>query len=259
MRAKRRLFPILVFCFLGIIGCGEEILHDLDELQANRVRVALAKVGIEAWKEQRGTAWVVGVSSGEVAAALSLLDSKRVVRKANNSHASSASLIQSKEERRHFVERSLSRGLEQTLERVPGVLEARVHIKMLHGNRSSTSQRPVGGSASVLLVQAKSVEIAPNAIKELVAGASGISREGIAVVSVIESEKEEVIVDENATDKDSIAAFRSEPFKNLAISPMRFILFLGISAIGLLGLMLYVRSRRLNSRLRTSSSVEPNV
>ncbi len=259
MRANRGLLLILAFCFLGILGCGEEILHDLDELQANRVRVALAKVGIEAWKEQRGTAWVVGVSSSEVGAALSLLDSKRVVRKANNSHASSTSLIQSKEERRYFIERSLSRGLEQTLERIPGVLEARVHIKMLHGSRQSSSQRPVSGSASVLLIQAQSVEIAPNAIKELVAGASGLSREVIAVVSVIESEEEEVVVEESAVDAETIAAVSSDPFKSVTISPMRLVLFLGVSAISLIILMLYIRSKRLSNRLRTSSSVEANV
>lgn len=178
---------ILTLSF-ALLACNEEILHDLDELQANSVRVALAKAGIESWKEQRGSAWSVGVAGPDVTAALSLLDSKRIVRRPRHA-PSSSSLVQTREERTYFVERTLSSGLEQTLERIPGMLEARVHIKYPQKSSYSQSRKAEAGSASVLLIQGKQVDTDLQAVKELVAGASGLPRESIAVVTVFENPK----------------------------------------------------------------------
>ncbi len=218
---------------IGFVACDEEILHDLDELQANSVRVALAKAGIEAWKEQRGSSWSVGVSSPDVTTALSLLDSKRVIRRPRHA-PSSSSLIQSREERTYFVERTLSTGLEQTLERIPGMLEARVHIKLAEKPSYSQSKKKRGGSASVLLIQSTSVDTDLQAVKELVAGASGLSEASIAVVTVVENPKLEPTSPEPAeqntqpTFKEKITtSIRSH--RSIILS-FALVLFLGVGA-----------------------------
>lgn len=173
---------LLLFVLLCLSSCKQAILHKLDELEANRVLVALADAGVDADKKQEGNQWNIVVESTLSTKALKVLEDSRVLRRdLIHAQSSQSGLIQTREEREHFLERQLSWGLEQTLETVVGVLEARVHLY-----KSPTDEfRPKVNkqdSASVLIIAAMNAEISEEQIRYIVAGASGIGTPSITVV-----------------------------------------------------------------------------
>ena len=181
---QRSVWPFLLsWLLLALTGCEEAILHDLDELQANQVRVVLAGNGIQALKKREGASWTVSVAEADVVHALAVLAGSRTVkREARNAPEGMKSLVPGREERVYVLERQVAWNLEQTLERFPGALEARVHLALDSSDGFDSRERPPSRSASVLLLTSANAAISDEKVREIVSGASGVDKGRIAVV-----------------------------------------------------------------------------
>lgn len=173
---------LFAFVFV-LVGCREQILHDLDEGHANKLQLILLQSGISVEKVRTGKNWALSVEESEVPRALSVLERRRMM-KGNTSRViqPEAGLLQSSEEKSRAYEQLIAKQTEQTLETIPGVLEARMH---LHKENVTLVQRgsSQGNSASVLLVIEPDTQLNLAEIKTLVAGAVGIRAEEVSVLA----------------------------------------------------------------------------
>ncbi len=179
------IFKIIFFVFLLFLSsCKEALIHDLTELRANRVIVALADSGVKAYKKQQSGKWNVEVESNDITKALKVLEENRLLKRdLDRSSLKESSIIQTKEERRIYLERELAWGIENTLEAIPDVLEARVHLCMNLSSNLNIGEEKKAESASVLIVHRDGAKIEDRQIKQIVSGAVGIERENITVIS----------------------------------------------------------------------------
>lgn len=180
---RSELYFLLLLFLLN--GCGERIVHDIDEGKANRIVIALSQQGIEAEKVREGPVWSVKVASQEVTRALQKLEESRLlVSEAGSATQSSSSFIQNAEERRLFLGSRISKDVEETLERVPRILEAHVHLN-LESAKTLLSKPTSQGTASVLIVSEAPEEVITSSIQQIVAGAAGLEARKISVVKVL--------------------------------------------------------------------------
>lgn len=174
---------LLLSLLLSVAACRERILHDLDELQANKVLVLLAESGIHAEKLQQGNMWHIAVPQREATEALAMLEKSRILKPEQIRLSQRANtMMLSREERAQYLERQVAWSLEQTLERLPAVLEARVHLSL--GPSDSLNPETVAQqqSASVLLISANEKQIDRAGIQQLIAGASGVKSSAVVVM-----------------------------------------------------------------------------
>jgi type III secretory pathway lipoprotein EscJ len=180
----------ITLLFLLLSACEEKIINDLGELEANRIKVTLASANIDSKKVREGNSWSISVDRSAVTKSLKLIEESRLLRRDIKSVAEqSKSLIPGKEERAYIRERQLAWNLEQTLERFPGVLEARVHLVLEPLDRLENNFSNKKPSASVLLLTSNNNSnndtqgmIDEKQVKMLINGASGIDISLIAVV-----------------------------------------------------------------------------
>lgn len=179
-------FPLALFVFV-LSGCEETIVHNLDEFRANEIKVALDRAGIAATKLYEGSGWAIQVDQNDETRALSVLEASRIIRKdTKNSIDPPKGLIPSKEERAAFSERQLSSNLELTLERLPAVLEARVHLHLDAVDSLALIARTNEYTASVLLVVATDPNVKEITLRQqaqqIISGASGVAESAVSVV-----------------------------------------------------------------------------
>ena len=173
---------LCAFVCMGLCACREEILHELDEMRANQVQLVLERSSIEAEKVRSGAGWNIVVPHSQATAALAVLEQSRILwRDLSRFKDLSQNFIQSREERAHAAERQIAWTMEQTLERIPGVLEARVQ---LHLNQQSLDPfgPKVKDSGSVLLVVNGDRPHEAEPMKRLISGATGVEPDSIAVL-----------------------------------------------------------------------------
>lgn len=176
-----RLLLILVVMLLS--GCREQIVHNLSEIDANRLVTKLHDSSLNGDKEKQADGkWSISVPSDETIRALKLLNDSRILRSENQKAIEKSSVISSREDQRFHYERSLSQEIEATLSSVPGVLEARVHLNIPPVDPLFGRSLGQGGTASVLLVTDSSLTTTKDEIAGLVAGASGIKSDAISVL-----------------------------------------------------------------------------
>jgi len=188
----RRNFYFLIFLF-SLCSCGEPILHGLDELRANKVKVALSKGGISSQKIKDGSTWKIEVAAKSVNSALRILEESRILRKSLAEKAeTSSSLIRTREERRSQISEQRARALEDTLESLPGVLEAHVHIFLDEVSSLPVVKRKSASSASVLLITAVGREVNTETVVKIISGGTGIQADSISMI--VEAVKEKEII-----------------------------------------------------------------
>lgn len=168
--------------FLG--GCKEQIVHNLDEADANKIVTTLHVGGIDAEKKiQPDGRWAIAVEDSEGMSALKLLEEKRTLRIPTKASTIKGSMISSREAQKFEYERGLSQEIENTILTLEGILEARVHLNLptpdpLLGKSNSNQN----GTGSVLIVARQGLDINKAEIAKLVSGASGISSDNISVL-----------------------------------------------------------------------------
>jgi type III secretion protein J len=174
---------------LVLAGCGVELEHGLDERQANEVASVLESAGIAADKvaeDGQQNAYKIVVGRAESGRAFALLESRDLPRRALRGLSDTfggGTLLPSPVEDRARYGAALAVELERSLEEIPGVVSARVHLALppdesLVGDAAHT--RP---TASVLIKTAHALALADNDLKRLVAGAvHGLAPADVGVV-----------------------------------------------------------------------------
>ena len=128
---------ILALAFLALPACGrEEILHGLEEAQANQALVALDEAGVAAEKrrdESSENAWRVDVASGEAARAQRILAERELPHPRAPGFGEvfgKGSVVPTPAEERALYLHALSGELSRSVEAIDGVVEARVHLAL---------------------------------------------------------------------------------------------------------------------------------
>ncbi|WP_120346980.1 type III secretion system inner membrane ring lipoprotein SctJ [Paraburkholderia fungorum] len=171
MRRTLILLPVLLF----LAGCRTSLFEGLDEDQANRIVAALSHHGINGYKERSADrTWNVSVDDADAVVATELASAYALPR---GGHAnlgdlfSRQGLISSPEEDRVRYVYGLSQELSETLEKMDGVLVARVHIVLPQKDPMDPAQDTLP-SASVMMRYRSdyNIELMRDRIRALVAG-----------------------------------------------------------------------------------------
>ncbi len=174
-----------------LAGCSRiDLYTDLSEQQANEVAAVLLAAEIDADKRLSETkAWAVRIEKSDLPRAMDVLEGAGVPRITAPSMAEifkkDGFISSPLEERARFISATQS-GLEQTIARMNGVLDARVHLAM--PERDPLTDAIVPPSAAVMVRYAQDIKFAENGginnVKALVRDAvEGLAPERITVVA----------------------------------------------------------------------------
>lgn len=236
---------ILLFAILLVFsGCKEQIIHNLEEADANRIVTVLHDSGLDVEKKiQPDGRWSIAVPKDNSMMALRLLEDKRVLRAPSKSNILKGSVISSREAQKFEYERGLSREIENTLLSLDGVLDARVHLNLptpdpLLGKVSGN----LGGTGSVLMVVSQAMILNNSDIAGLVSGASGIPADKISVIQ------------SKSAESDKTAA---PLFVNQALISKQFdwALLLGAAAVIVVAIILFISGKRRFQKLQQNFEV----
>ena len=174
-----------------LLSCGKEVvLSNLDEYQANKAVVVLNKHGIRAEKVNKNGVFEVVVPERFLAYALEVVTSK------NSGFQPQVQLKKSQtaseEEKNFYFERMLARELEVTLEKIPQVALARVHLYLpKYPGLSLKKLETEHSKASVLIMAIDPKAIDQSSLKKVVSGASGVKEENI-VIQIMHADNETI-------------------------------------------------------------------
>jgi type III secretion protein J len=175
MNARQFLLAALIAATAG--GCGVELEHGLDERQANEVASVLESAGIAADKvaeDDQANVYKIVVARAEAGRAFSLLESrdlpKRALRGLSDTF-SGGTLLPSPVEDRARYSAALAAELERSLEEIPGVVSARVHLALPAEESLVGESAHARPTASVLLKTGRALALGDADVKRLVAGA----------------------------------------------------------------------------------------
>ncbi len=170
--------------FLLFASCQERIIHNLTELDANRIITKLHQAKIKSNKEKQADGfWSIAVAESKVIEAIQLIEDYRFFKKPEPAEQKSK-LLSSEQEQKLIYERALSQQLETTLQSLSGVLE--VHV-LFNINKDQDLWKKVNlskknSTAGVLLIVNQQFVLTSDELKQLVSGASGINQEQINIV-----------------------------------------------------------------------------
>ncbi|RQH09092.1 type III secretion system inner membrane ring lipoprotein SctJ [Paraburkholderia dinghuensis] len=147
----RRALILLPLLFL--IGCKSSLFESLDEDQANQIAAVLSQHGIDAVKERNADkTWSISVDSNNVTTATEIT---REYALPHGGHANFGELFSRQglisnpgEDQVRYVY-GLTEELSETLEKIDGVLIARVHV--VQPERDPLMQQVTAPSASVMI------------------------------------------------------------------------------------------------------------
>ncbi|GEJ55569.1 secretion protein [Anaeromyxobacter diazotrophicus] len=174
-------------------GCGgEEILHGLEEGQANQILVALDEDGVRAEKrrdEGSEGAWRVEVERAEAPRAQRLLAERELPRPRPPGFGEvfgKGSVVPTPSEERALYLHALSGELARSVEAIDGVIEARVHLAL--PPQDLLRAEPAPPPRAAVLVKARPgargrLEALAPGLQALVAGAvAGLEPAAVSVV-----------------------------------------------------------------------------
>lgn len=230
---------IAILSSFFLFSCSRELITGLDENEANRLLVVLAESGIPAGKApldtERGTLFRIDVPRRDFLRALQVL-------KENNLPSEKAQgvmeifgkndFLPTQTAERVLEEYSVNSELAKTLEKIQGVLSARVHIARL---RDEITGRYIPVSASVLISHVRSendgLPVGIEDVKKIIAG---------GVPNLMEEKVNVVLVPVEQKSK-------KETGKNFQVSRAILIISLGILVLFSAGanLWLFFRFKRL--------------
>lgn len=177
---------------LCVTACSARVAGGLGESDANEVVAALDRAGIAADKRSEGggaeSRFAVEVERGELGAALRVLEDSALPRRVDPGIAETyaePSLVPSSNEERARYHAAIAGELASTLERIDGVLDARVHLGLPEPRDLPIEGAPAGARASVLLEVRRGAHVDHAGVRALVAGAvDGLPESAVSVVVV---------------------------------------------------------------------------
>jgi type III secretion protein J len=181
----------LFLCAALLAGCSVPVAGALEDGEANRVVVALAKASVDATKEVDPAAegkWRVEVARDDVPRALAVMRDEelpRVPPPGVLDAVAKGALVPSEAAEHAQLVAGIAGDLERSLEGIDGVLSARVHLNVPSPSPLRDAPLP-HGSASVLLEHRGSTPpVSADAVQRLVAGGvGGLVPSDVAVVMV---------------------------------------------------------------------------
>jgi type III secretion protein J len=191
--ARHVLATVLCLSAFTLAGCTVPVAAGVDEGDANRIVVALDRVGIDATKDIDPTAdgrFRIAVARDDAARALVTMQADGLPRPNPSGVMASldkGALVPSRAaEHAQFVS-GLGGDLERTLESVDGVLAAHVHLNLPPPDPFRPADALAGKATASVLVEHRGPvpPLAPPAIQSLVAGGvAGLAPADVSVVLV---------------------------------------------------------------------------
>lgn len=156
-RFALRAVAVLSFT-LGLAGCmgDSQVLYShLDEAQANEVAATLLRMGIDIDKRQaeRGNDWIIRVDKKNLPNAMAILEASGLPRAAHPSMGEifkKEGFVASPTEDKARYLYALSEELADTLQKIDGVIKARVHVAL--PDRDLIGGKQDSASASVVML-----------------------------------------------------------------------------------------------------------
>lgn len=240
---------------VGLSGCDAELYHDLPERRANEAVLALREAGVRADKrlEQRAVgsrpaSFAVTVAPADEPRALRLLAERGLPRTVSPPAAAASSLLGLAGDGRAEAVTALQARLGETLESLPAVQEARVHLAL----PEPEPLHPLGQlrpTASVLLRLRAPLPLAAAEVALLVARAvPGLDAADVAVVS---TPALAALSPPGPTDPSAVAAARASTW----LLPLLLGLCVALLG-GCVGLLVALRARR-RPPANSAPSTEP--
>jgi type III secretion protein J len=235
---------------IAVCGCKEQILHDLSEAEANRIVSRLHSAELTAEKVlQSDGRWAISLPERQASVGLRYLEDHRVVssQRGETFAFAKGGLIPSREEQRFRYERALAAAIEESLQAVKGVLEARVHLNLpqnegFFGERGEKAQ----GSSAVLLLVDDRFNTEERDIARLVAGAAGLQVERISVLRSV-TNSVAVRLASAESSHPAAAALPSDETDTREVDtrerePQTYRFEYGVLALGVAGILVLVNS-----------------
>lgn len=250
------------FLLLLLGACSVEIVHDLDEPQANAIVAVLQRHGVAVEKTRRESGrtatYTVQVRRADAPRAWQLLRERNLPRPATAGLGDvfkAGSLVPTAAQQRALMRHALAGEITRTLQSIDGVQQARVHIVLPRRDPlAPRDQQSRGSRASVLLKITRPEVVAADDIRRLVAGAvEGLAAKDVSVV----------LLGAATADKKAetgVATVPVGPFAVAASSRGGLVatLLAGIALILLLGLGVLVLALRLRRARRSSAAAAPS-
>jgi type III secretion protein J len=195
MKGWRDIRPAIALILAVVVGgCQAELERGLDEEQANAIVVALDAHGIGATKEAEpgggdAPSFVVRVASDDVAPALAVMRAEGLPRQRDpglEEVFGEGGLVPTATEERARWTAALAGELAQSIERIDGVLDARVHLALPHAaGLALDAPRPLARASVLVRHRGDTPPHDESAIQRLVAGAvQDLAIEDVAVIAV---------------------------------------------------------------------------
>ena len=185
----RSALPLLAA--LCTLGCSVELLHDLDEVQANVALATLQKNGVDAAKNRvaqgSGSTYMIDVPKSQAPKAWQVLREHNLPRRRSDGLGEvfgKSTLVPTAAQQQALMRHALSGEITRTLESIDGVSEARVHVVLPRRDPLAPPDRePPQPRASVLLKVRPDATLSEAEIKRLVSGGiATMSPEAVQVV-----------------------------------------------------------------------------
>ncbi len=144
---------ILALALVLLLGCNTDLLHQLEEVEANHIITQLQQHGISAEKkveDAEANTWTVRVSGRSAARAQAILDEYKLPKQREprvRDLFSAQGLVRTPTQEGILAQAALEGELAYTLEGIEGIIDARVHLVMprtdLTGRRISQAKASV--------------------------------------------------------------------------------------------------------------------
>ncbi len=178
---------------LALGGCSVEIIHDLQESQANAILAALNSRGVDGDKlrvaQGSKASYTVSVGRSDAVTAWRVLREQNLPRPQRQGLGEvfgKTGLIPTATQERALMHHALAGELSRTLQSVDGVLEARVHVVLSTRDPLAPTDQPLPGpKASVLVHVGAQPPLQAAQVQQLVAGAvKGLKPSAVSVIFI---------------------------------------------------------------------------
>jgi type III secretion protein J len=191
MSRRRRCLLLAVLLFnLALLGCKTDVYTKQTEADANQMVSALLDNGVDAEKKtpDGGKTWSVLVERESVARALTVLQAAGLPQGRRSSLGElfkKEGLISTPTEERVRFIHGITQELAATVERIDGVVVARVHIVLPNNDPLASTAKPSSASVFIKYRPEANVAAMAPAIKSLVArSVEGLSYDNVSITMV---------------------------------------------------------------------------
>jgi type III secretion protein J len=183
--------PLALALAVGLAGCAVPVAGGLDDVEANRVFVALERANIDASKEQDpggDSKWRVTVARDDLPRALGVMREEDLPRRDPPGlieAVGKGSLVPSEAAEHAQLVAGVAGDLERSLQGIDGVLRARVHLSIPEPGPLRDAPEPRGSAAVLLEHLGVTPPVSADSIQRLVAGGvAGLVPADVTVVMV---------------------------------------------------------------------------